>query len=143
MTDTYLAVIAVAVALMAVIQVAVVVVAMRAAKRVNETVGRFEEDVRPILTNLKAMSADAARTASIASAQAQRAEQLIGDLTTRVNNTVAAVESTVISPAREAYAPCPLSARDRRPRPAGMCLPRTRIRSSSAERPIDDTAWGW
>lgn len=104
MTDVYLAVIAVAVAAMAVIQVAAVVVAVRTAKRVGDAVSRFEEDVWPIVTNLKAMSADAARTASIASAQAQRAEQLIGDLSSRVNSTVAAVEASVITPAREAYA---------------------------------------
>jgi hypothetical protein len=77
---------------------------MRTAKRVGDVVGRFEHDVRPIVTNLKAMSADAARTASIASAQAQRAEQLIGDLTARVNGTVAAVEASVVAPAREAFA---------------------------------------
>lgn len=104
MTDVYLAVIAVAVAVMAVIQIAAIVVAMRTAKRVGEVVGRFEDDVRPIVTNLKAMSADAARTASIASAQAQRAEQLIGDLTARVTGTVAAVEASVVAPAREAFA---------------------------------------
>jgi hypothetical protein len=103
-TDVYLAVIAVAVAAMAVIQIAVIVVAMRTAKRVGEAVSRFETDLRPIVTNLKAMSADAARTASIASAQAQRAEQLIGDVTSRVNHTVAAVEASVVAPAREAYA---------------------------------------
>jgi len=101
--DTYLAVIAVAVAVMAVIQVAAMVVAMRAARRVGDAVSRLEGDLRPIVANLKSMSADAARTASIASAQAQRAEQLIGDLTARVNNTVAVVEETVIGPAREAY----------------------------------------
>ena len=104
MTEVYLAVIAVAVAAMAVIQITAIVVAMRAARRVGDAVGRFEADVRPIVTNLKAMSADAARTASIASAQAQRAEQLIGDLTARVNHTVAAVEASVVAPAREAYA---------------------------------------
>lgn len=104
MNDVYLAVIAVAVAAMALIQIAAIVVAMRAAKRVSEAVSRFETDVRPIVTNLKAMSVDAARTASIASAQAQRAEHLIGDLTTRVHHTVAAVEASVITPAREAYA---------------------------------------
>lgn len=104
MTEVYLAVIAVAVAAMAVIQIAAVVVAMRTAKRVGDAVGRFEDDVRPILTNLKVMSVDAARTASIASAQAQRAEQLIGNLTTRVTDTVAAVEASVVAPAREAYA---------------------------------------
>ena len=104
MTDVYLAVIAVGVAAMAVIQIAAIVVAMRTARRVGDAMNRFESDVRPIVTHLKAMSADAARTASIASAQAQRAEQLIGDLTSRVNSTVAAVEASVVTPAREAYA---------------------------------------
>ena len=104
MSDVYLGIIAVAVAAMAVIQVAAVVVALRTARRVGDAVSRFEEDVRPIVTNLKSMSVDAARTASIASAQAQRAEHLIGDLTARVNHTMAAVEATVMTPAREAYA---------------------------------------
>ena len=104
MNDVYLAVIAVAVAVMAVIQVAAIVVAMRATRRVGDAVSRLEGDLRPIVANLKSMSADAARTASIASAQAQKAEQLIGDVTARVNSTVAVVEETVIGPAREAYA---------------------------------------
>ena len=104
MNDVYLGVIAVAVAVMAIIQVAAVVVAMRAARRVDDVVSKWEDDVRPIVANLKSMSADAARTASIASAQAQKAEQLIGDLTTRVRDTVAAVEATIVAPARDAYA---------------------------------------
>lgn len=104
MSELYLGVIAVSVLAMAVIQVTAIIVAMRAARRVGEAVSRFEDDVKPIVMNLKAMSADAARTASIASTQAQRAEQLIADLTARVNDTVAAVEATVLTPAREAYA---------------------------------------
>ena len=104
MNEVYLGVIAVAVAVMAVIQVTAIVVAMRTARRVGDAVSRLEGDLRPVVANLKSMSADAARTASIASAQAQRAEQLIGDLTARVNSTVAVVEETVIGPAREAYA---------------------------------------
>jgi hypothetical protein len=103
-SDVSLAVIAGAVAVMAIIQVAAVIIAMRAARRVGDAVTKFEDDVRPVIANLKSMSADAARTASIASAQAQRAEQLIGDLTARVSDTVAAVEATIVAPARDAYA---------------------------------------
>lgn len=104
MSDVFLGVIATAVAVMAIIQVAAIVVAMRAARRVGDAVARLETDVRPIVANLKSMSADAARAANIASEQAQRAEQLIGDLTSRVNDTVAAVEATVARPVREVYA---------------------------------------
>jgi hypothetical protein len=103
-SDVFLGVIAAAVAVMAIIQVAAIVVAMRTARRVGDAVARMENDVRPIVTNLKSMSADAARAASIASEQAQRAEQVIGDLTSRVNDTVAAVEATVARPVREVYA---------------------------------------
>lgn len=104
MNELFLGVIAVAVAVMAVIQVAAVVGALRASRRAAETVARLEDDIKPIVANLKSMSADAARAASIASTQAQKAEQLIGDLSTRVNSTVAAVEEAVIAPARDAYA---------------------------------------
>jgi hypothetical protein len=103
-SDVFLGIIATAVAVMAVIQVAAIIVAMRAARRVGDAVSRLETDVRPIVANLKSMSADAARAANIASEQAQRAEQLIGDLTSRVNDTVAAVEATVARPVREVYA---------------------------------------
>jgi hypothetical protein len=103
-SDVFLGIIATAVAVMAIVQVATIVVAMRTARRVGDAVARFEQDVRPIITNLKSMSVDAARAASVASAQAQRAEQLIGGLTSRVNETVAAVEATVARPVREAYA---------------------------------------
>ncbi len=104
MTEVYLGVIAAAVAVMALIQIAAIVVALRTARRVGDAVSRFETDIRPVITNLQAMSADAARTAQIASEQAQRAEELISDLTARINGTVAAVETAVVTPAREAYA---------------------------------------
>jgi hypothetical protein len=103
-SELFLGITATAVAVMAIIQVAAVVAAIRAARRVGDAVARFEKDVRPIVTNLHAMSTDAARAASIASEQARRAEQMIGDLTGRVNDTVAAVEATVARPARELYA---------------------------------------
>ena len=104
MSDVFLGVIAVSVFTMAAIQVGAIVFALRTARRVGDAVSRFEDDVRPIVANLKSMSADAARTASVASAQVQRAEQLLQDLTDRLNVTVAAVEANVVRPAREAYA---------------------------------------
>ena len=104
MSDLLLGIIAASVATMAVVQVGIMVVAMRTARRVGEAVTRFEADVRPIVTNLKSMSVDAARTASIASVQAQRAEQLVNDVTARVDQAVATLQATLITPAREAYA---------------------------------------
>ena len=101
MSDVFLGVIAAAVAVMAIIQVAAIVVAMRAARRVGDAVSRLETDVRPIVANLKSMSADAARAANIADFLMMNT---VGEPTSRVNDTVAAVEATVARPVREVYA---------------------------------------
>ena len=104
MNDLFLGLIAAAVMIMAAIQVAAVVFAMRAAARVGEAVSRFEQQVKPIVANLHAVSSQAARAASVAAAQVERAEQLIGDLTARVDETAAALQSSIIKPAREGFA---------------------------------------
>jgi hypothetical protein len=102
-TDVFLGVIAVAVLTMAVIQVGAVVMAARAARRVSDVVARIEADVQPIVANLHKMSADAAKAAGIATAQVERAEQLLNDLTVRINDTADALHSTLVVPAREAF----------------------------------------
>ena len=79
MTDLFLGIIALAVLVMAAIQVAAIVFAMRAARRVGEAVTRLEHDVRPIVANLQTMSSEAARVSAMAAAQVQRAERLIGE----------------------------------------------------------------
>ena len=66
MNDLFLGVIAAAVLVMAIIQVAAIVYAARAARRLGEAFARLEQDVRPILASLQALSADAARATRVA-----------------------------------------------------------------------------
>ena len=75
--DVFLGTIAAAVLVMAVIQVAAIVLAARAARRVGDAMARLEQDVRPIVANLQAVSSDAARAAGLAVAQVERADQLL------------------------------------------------------------------
>jgi hypothetical protein len=65
MSDVFLGVIAVAVLVMAAIQVAAVVVAVRFARRVDRFADRVEHDIRPIVASLQALTADAARATSL------------------------------------------------------------------------------
>ena len=71
MTELFLGVIAAAVLIMAIIQVAAIVFALRAARRVDDAVSRFEQHVQPIVANLQSISTDAARATSVASAQVE------------------------------------------------------------------------
>jgi hypothetical protein len=103
-SDLFLGVIAAAVLTMAIIQVAAVVFALRAARRVGEAVSRFEQNVAPIVANLQTMTADATKATAVASAQVERATRMMSDLTRRIDETAAAVQASIVGPAREGYA---------------------------------------
>jgi len=64
-TDVFLGVIAVAVLVMAAIQVAAVIVAARIARRLDRFADRLEQDFRPLVASLQALTADAARATSV------------------------------------------------------------------------------
>ena len=59
MTDVWLAVIAVAVAVMAAIQVGAIVLGLRLARRVDQLTTQVERDIKPLLQNLTDMTAEA------------------------------------------------------------------------------------
>ena len=104
MTDVFLGVIAVSVLAMAIGQVTAVVLAARAVRRTGETIGRLEETIRPIVANVQRISDDAARATAIATAQVERAERLMDDVTRRVDETMNAVQDTILGPARTGWA---------------------------------------
>jgi hypothetical protein len=102
--DVFLGIIAVAVALMAAIQVGAIVVAARLARRVDRLADQIEQDIRPVFRNLHVMSAEAARAATIAATQVERADRLFVDLAQRVDLTLNTLQSRVLGPAREGAA---------------------------------------
>ena len=87
MTDLYLGLIALGVLVMAAIQVAAIVAALRTARRVGELASRFEQDVRPIIVNLQKVSEEAARASAQAAAQVDRLDALVGAVARRVEET--------------------------------------------------------
>jgi hypothetical protein len=103
-TDVFLGIIAGAVLVMAIIQVAAIVVAARAARRVGEAVQRLERHVQPIVANLQSVSADAARASASAAAQVERAGKLMEDLAVRVDQTVSSAQEAILRPARDGLA---------------------------------------
>jgi hypothetical protein len=108
--DLFLGLIALAVLVMAGVQVAAIVFAARTARNVGEAVSRLERDVRPIVTNLQTMSADAARATAAASAQVERMQKTLDAVLDRVDTASVRVEQTlqtlqegILLPAREGF----------------------------------------
>ncbi len=104
MTDVFLGIIAVSVLAMAIGQVAAVIVAARTVRRVGDRLGQLEETIRPIVSNVQRISEDAARATAVATAQVERAEQIMDDVARRVDETMTAVQETILGPARSGWA---------------------------------------
>jgi hypothetical protein len=100
----FVGLIAFATLVIAAIQVGLILVMVRLAKRV-ETIGtRFEEDVRPLVANATVVSANAARVSELAVAQVERADRLFSDVAHRIDDTTRLVQGTLFAPAREGRA---------------------------------------
>jgi len=104
-TDTVLlGLIAAGVLLMAGGQVTAVIMAIRATRRVGDTLNRLEDSIRPIVSNVQQMSEDAARATAIATAQVAKAERMMDDVSRKIDETMDMVQHTILAPARNGMA---------------------------------------
>lgn len=100
----FLGLIALATLVMAAIQIGAVLVAVRLARRLEQTVARLERDIEPLIGRATVVSEEAARVASLVADQVERADAMLTDLGRRVDDTVTLVQNAVVTPAREGLA---------------------------------------
>lgn len=103
-SEIFLGVIAVATLVMALIQVGAIVFAMRLAAQVQQLATSVQQDIRPLIARANAVAEEASRTAVLATAQAQKIDTLVTQLTRRVDETAAVIQEAVVTPAREGLA---------------------------------------
>ena len=103
-SEVWLAVIAIAVALMAIVQIAMLVAGVRVARRVGRIANELETGVKPLIAHLTTVSSEASRAATMAAAQVERFDMLVTDISGRVDRTLAAAQTFVTGPAREGMA---------------------------------------
>jgi hypothetical protein len=102
--ELYLGVIAFAVMIMALIQVGAIVAGLRLAKRVDQLATQIDQEIKPLIANLTALTSEAARAASLAAKQAERFDRVFAELVQRVDVTLAAAQQFVTGPARQGMA---------------------------------------
>lgn len=110
-SGVFLAIIAVATLVMALIQVGAIIALLRVARQAQESMTVLQRDVRPLLADVKPLLAraneiadEASRTMTLAAAQAQKVDRLVTDLTRRVDETSVLVQQAIVTPAREGLA---------------------------------------
>ena len=102
--ELFLGLIAFGVLLMALIQVGAIVAGIRLARRVDQIATQLDQDIKPQLANLTALTNEAARTAALAAKQVERFDRVFAELTVRVDETLAAAQSFVTGPAEQGIA---------------------------------------
>jgi hypothetical protein len=103
-TDLFLGIIAAATLVMALIQVGAIIALVRVARQVQQALGVVRQEIRPLMDKANAVAEDAARTAALATAQAQKVDALVTDLSRRTEETAAIVQQAIVVPAREGMA---------------------------------------
>ena len=74
--ELFLGIIAFAVLLMALIQLGAIYAGIRLARRVDQLASQLDQDIKPLLANLTALTNEAARTAALAAKQVERFDQV-------------------------------------------------------------------
>ena len=102
--QVFLGIIAVSTALMALMQIGAIVVLARVAAQVRDVVSTLQQDIRPLIARATVIADEAQKTATLATAQAQKIDRLVTDLTRRVDETSAIIQQAIVTPAREGMA---------------------------------------
>lgn len=100
----WLGTIAVAVAIMAAIQVVAIGVLIKMVLQAVKSVQKLERDLTPLLEKAHRIADDAARTSALAAAQAERIDALISSATERVDETLDIVQRAIVDPIRQGTA---------------------------------------
>ena len=107
MTDTavaMLAIMAVALVIMAVVQIGLIVVALRAARQLTTTAETVQREIRPLIDKIGALTDDAARVTSLALTQIERVDQALAATAQRVDATVSMMQGLLSGPVRKSSA---------------------------------------
>ncbi|HXG54728.1 MAG TPA: DUF948 domain-containing protein [Vicinamibacterales bacterium] len=107
----FLGIIAIATLVMAVVQIGAIIATLKIAREMQKVardmhkVGMtLQQDVRPVFAKVNAMADEASRTLALASAQVEKVDRLVTDLTRRVDETAIVVQKAITTPAREGMA---------------------------------------
>ena len=104
MTDVWLGVIAVAVLVMAVTQVAVLIRLSQVAKEAAAATRDLRRELTPLIEKAHRIADDATRVSALALAQVERLDVAINSTVRRIDETITTVQRAIISPVKQGAA---------------------------------------
>jgi hypothetical protein len=103
-TGLFLAIMAASLAVMAVIQIGLIVVALRVAKEVSAATTQLKQEIVPLVQSVNRLTDEAARTTSLVALQVERVDGMMATAATRLDETMGIVQSAVSGPVGQGIA---------------------------------------
>lgn len=103
-SEFFLGIIAVATLATAVMQIAVLIAAGMLTKRIGRLADQMEREISPLLASLNSIGKDAAKAATLATAQVERVDRLFGEVALKLEDTLGVIQNAISAPAREGAA---------------------------------------
>lgn len=100
----FIGVIAVSVAIMAAVQIGIIIYGARLANRVDRLVSKIEQEIQPTLTRVNTVSGDVSRVTSLAVVQMERVDQVSARLAERCDHLMSVGQDAVGEPLRRSAA---------------------------------------
>ncbi len=114
----FLGIIAVATLIMACLQVGAAIAAARVGRQAQQALGTAQqamasaqeaiasirEELRPLILKAAAVADEASKSTTLATRQIEKIDQLVTDVSRRVNETTAVVQQAIVTPARQGIA---------------------------------------
>lgn len=104
MTDIWLAIIAISLLVMAVIQVGVLISLLRVAREATAATSELRREVTPLIIKMNKIADDAGQLSALALTQMERVDLLVDTTAQRIDDTMSTVQSALISPVRQGAA---------------------------------------
>lgn len=101
MTDwqvVFLGIMAVALAVMATMQIVTALALLKATREISGTVREIQRDIKPLIDKTTRMADDAARVAALALTQIERVDTVVATLASRIEETAGIVQNAVVQP---------------------------------------------
>jgi len=103
-TEVWLGVIAVAVAVMAILQVVVLLRVSQVAREASAATRDLRRELTPLIAKAHKIADDAGRVSALALTQVERVDQLFESTALRIDETMQTVQETLIRPVRQGAA---------------------------------------
>jgi len=97
----FLGIMAASLAVMALVQVWLIVAGLRVAKKLGVAIDDIRREMRPLMDKVNRIADDAGRATSLARQQIERVDEFMATATSRINDTLSIVQGVVSGPVRQ------------------------------------------